>query len=122
MRVSRWLGEWRYPLAGAYTLLRGRSYRARIAYLPASDTTCDGQGTTAPFQSSMVMRGSLAPCALSATSMCCPAMHVLARHSQQGQRCQGCPSQSLRPWRQECLPVACTQSLHHAAASAARRR
>ena len=42
MRVSRWLGEWRYPLAGAFMLLRGRSYRARVAYLPASNTMCDG--------------------------------------------------------------------------------
>ena len=32
----RWLGESRYPLAGALTLLRGRSYGARVSYQSAA--------------------------------------------------------------------------------------
>ncbi|KAK9903549.1 hypothetical protein WJX75_008659 [Coccomyxa subellipsoidea] len=34
-----WLGEQRYPLAGAFTLLRGRSYCASVSYLPAMHGT-----------------------------------------------------------------------------------
>ncbi|EIE23262.1 hypothetical protein COCSUDRAFT_66245 [Coccomyxa subellipsoidea C-169] len=35
LRWSKWLGERRYPLAGALTLLRGRCYRACVSYLPS---------------------------------------------------------------------------------------
>ncbi|CAL5222228.1 g4561 [Coccomyxa viridis] len=46
--AMRWLGEKRYPLAGAITLFRGRSYRARVSYVAsASDSqkmsTCQHQ-------------------------------------------------------------------------------
>ncbi|BDA50250.1 Ceramide kinase [Coccomyxa sp. Obi] len=36
LRWSKWLGEQRYPLAGALTLLRGRSYHACVSYIPST--------------------------------------------------------------------------------------
>ena len=33
----RWMGPARYNIAGAYTLLRGKAYDARIEYRPVSD-------------------------------------------------------------------------------------
>ena len=32
----RWLGSLRFSLAGAFNLLRGRSYEAKVHYLPSS--------------------------------------------------------------------------------------
>lgn len=49
----RWIGPSRYNFAGAVTLFEGRSYHAKVSYLPVSSERC-GCSRTCAFEAQLV--------------------------------------------------------------------